>query len=600
MSPSWVVAFWTYEEPRAGIGDPESKLKIEKQIVVINDAISVNVSRSKASHIKSASIQLKITDVQYDKELSPNDYVAIWMCRWEDEANAIAQALQSKSTTQLNGFNSGLKFFGKINNVSKNVSISDQGVPDERINVSAAMFDELNMSVYTRRIEETLVNSLSDSQRDNAFLSKLHFLQTLSPDVFLSLIGKEEDAAKNPLKTPDQMIKFFAKVFLGSGVQTTEPVGPKEGVPQNIGNKLIVPTTVFGKIFRSKSNQYLDNIYFYTGIEDYSPGNANSNIKIMSPSSSNFNGGFHSSSVLKGGALMSTASLDNVPLYSIFNQFLNDICNEMFTTMRYREDGGIRPTIVVRQLPFSTPQIQRLLAQHGGITVPPGESGKLAQYKNLPRWVISDSLIKSINVGYGASNQINMVHILNTSFWSDLIGADASLAERIRGNIANAQLALGNIVYDEKDIQKNGLKAFVKETNFESISFSGKEATLSSPFWTAMQADFLFNSSMKLTGKISCFGIQEPICEGDNLELDGIVYHIEAMEHIAQVFASGNKKFMTVLTLSNGILAKALENDQYFDKFYPAIDIPHTYERYGMTEAQEGPKDLMDRLRGKK
>ena len=64
-----------------------------------------------------------------------------------------------------------------------------------------------------------------------------------------------------------------------------------------------------------------------------------------------------------------------------------------------------------------------------------------------------------------------------------------------------------------------------------------------------------------------------PIAEGDNCEIRGILYHIEAINNSGSLDASGHKSFTTTLSLSNGVVAVSLETGKpmyYKDLFRPA------------------------------
>lgn len=600
QSPSWVVVFWCCDEPRTGFN--ENKLKIRERIIIINDAVSVNVGSNKADHIKTASVNLKITDAQYDERVRPNDYMAVWMCRWESDADEIVNKLINGKGTDLNSFMSGLKFFGKVKSVSKSVNVADDGAPEEIINVQGNMFTELNMSAYMSRLYETFNQGAGSANISNQGIANLGFLRYLDPQIYEAFLNQGDSV----FKTPDQVISFFTKIFLGNGVNAPDIRKEFSGTPDNIGNKIVLPQQVFQDVLgHSASKRYIDNIYFYTGVEKYTPGDANTNPGLLTPNTDRF-GPFRQSPNLKGGIILTSSPLENIELYSLYEKYLNDACNELYTTMRYSPDGGIRPAVIARQIPFSTPQLDLIINAPNGrtggqkIQRPAGTAGLITEFKSLPRWKVDKTLIKSVNVGMGSASHINMVHIYTTPFWTSLGGLNSEQTTQAQKLIQASQYAMGSIVYDEADIQKNGLRAFIKESNFESIEFSNKSnsiGAITSPFWSAMQGDFLFNMHLKLSGRVSCYGLQEPICVGDNFELDGIVYHIEGVDHMCQVFPTGNKKFMSILTLSNGVWDQALDNTKSFLASYPTISIPHTFEIYGLTQQQEGPQKAANRLK---
>jgi len=80
--------------------------------------------------------------------------------------------------------------------------------------------------------------------------------------------------------------------------------------------------------------------------------------------------------------------------------------------------------------------------------------------------------------------------------------------------------------------------------------------------WTKKRADWMFNGHLKLSGSVSLQGIVEPICEGDNVQINDIVYHIESVSHNCSINSNGIKTFTTALQLSNGLYSKGLESDK--------------------------------------
>jgi hypothetical protein len=88
--------------------------------------------------------------------------------------------------------------------------------------------------------------------------------------------------------------------------------------------------------------------------------------------------------------------------------------------------------------------------------------------------------------------------------------------------------------------------------------------TLTGPVnWITVKTDILFGMHLKLTGTLDCFGIFEPICEGDNVEWDGVVFHIESVSHTCGII-DGKKHFMTNLALSNGIKLDTSDGSSMF------------------------------------
>lgn len=73
--------------------------------------------------------------------------------------------------------------------------------------------------------------------------------------------------------------------------------------------------------------------------------------------------------------------------------------------------------------------------------------------------------------------------------------------------------------------------------------------------WSALVADMVFGGHLKHTGSISLVGVQAPIPVGDNFEYDGVLYHIEQVDHSwSRNPSTGERTFQTVLGVTNGVL----------------------------------------------
>jgi len=188
-----------------------------------------------------------------------------------------------------------------------------------------------------------------------------------------------------------------------------------------------------------------------------------------------------------------------------------------------------------------------LVAQNDEIT-------KRTMYSNLPRWDIDESAIKSVNVTPSESNRINFVQVWGRSRGIEFAGLNIN-----QEILKQAQFLVPNYVADDFDIKRHGLRADITETNFDVVS--NNLGTISNIL--AMQrADWLFNGHLKLSGTIVLEGVQEPICEGDNCQVRGVLFHIEDVSHSGQLSTSGNKTFTTTLTVSNGIIASTLDTNE--------------------------------------
>ena len=121
------------------------------------------------------------------------------------------------------------------------------------------------------------------------------------------------------------------------------------------------------------------------------------------------------------------------------------------------------------------------------------------------------------------------------------------------------QIALGNFFYDEGDIERQGLKPYVMTSNFDFPAAKGGDngKQLHAREWAELVADWIIDGHLKESGVLTFQGIQEPIAVGDNLEFDGIIYHIEGVTHVMSIAPGGQKSWVTKVTVSFGMDARS-------------------------------------------
>ena len=71
--------------------------------------------------------------------------------------------------------------------------------------------------------------------------------------------------------------------------------------------------------------------------------------------------------------------------------------------------------------------------------------------------------------------------------------------------------------------------------------------------WRDIMADIVMGQQLRLNGQLVCVGIQSPIAPGDNLEFDGIVFHIEGVTHSGGIADDGMRVFRTILQVTHGV-----------------------------------------------
>jgi hypothetical protein len=211
------------------------------------------------------------------------------------------------------------------------------------------------------------------------------------------------------------------------------------------------------------------------------------------------------------------------------------VLNESYTCYRLAPDGNVYPSIVVRQKPFNNRHYESFADKVAIHT----------KFLDLPRWRISPDLITSLNIGRSDSGRINFVQVFSRS-----LSIDENFNQA-------AQIDAENFYEDKDDIIRHGRKPYIVNCNYD---YPGSDSELRAREWALLVADWVLNGHLKMNGRIQTIGIEEPICIGDNLELDDIVYHIESIGHNMSIAPNGAKMFRTNLSLSMGISEKSTKS----------------------------------------
>jgi hypothetical protein len=150
-------------------------------------------------------------------------------------------------------------------------------------------------------------------------------------------------------------------------------------------------------------------------------------------------------------------------------------------------------------------------------------------------------LAYSFDLGRDEAARINFVQF----FGKSVIGKD--------GYSISEEIAQGNYLFDKDDVSRSGLRPYIVNSLFDQPIPPRTDGLFRSPGWAKIVGDALMGGHLKMSGTINFFGIQDPICVGDNLEFDSVVYHIEGISHTCVITPDGKKNFMTSVTLSNGV-----------------------------------------------
>lgn len=526
-SPAWVLTFlrWNVRDTLRAIpetGVSSDLLSVRKPLVVENDCIQLTTTSNKATLTPSMSAVLMETDVNYSTAIAPGDFVFVNILNWEVDARRIVDIARSNNIGAINKQKDGFKGVYKVQSVRKTVSIDpDTGIKKVIVRVDGYAFTEFNNMIYYNPYLRTDVQGTPKD--DLIFASNIHldYKQLLNPE--------------NKLFVQD-LIRFLIQSFIGVGV-TDQGGTTAAGSPITANTHFYIPQQV-GTFLGSNQAKSAKDVYNYLfGIQKFS-SSLNQNLRTgMNPSNiSTVKDRFYITSVpCEGQCIIKSEYWNQVNAWSIINQYTNAPLNELYTCFRISPTGFVMPTVVFRQIPFTTDFYGKTEE------FPATDASNITLFSSLPRWKISSALITASDIGRDEAARVNFVQFY----------VQPPSDGKKDGFIAD-QTANRNYSYDINDVTRSGLRPHVITTNFEDLTITSQ--TKISRVWALIIGDALIGGHLKMNGTIETIGISDPIAVGDNLEYDQMVFHIEEVVHTCAINpATGTKVFRTTLKLSNGI-----------------------------------------------
>jgi hypothetical protein len=236
---------------------------------------------------------------------------------------------------------------------------------------------------------------------------------------------------------------------------------------------------------------------------------------------------------LYGGLLQPPDNFNQVRIWELLDTYKNTALNEMYVTLRVDQYNNIVPTLIVRQQPYTSKRANKF-----------GGNISYTNFLDLPRWVIDPTMqIGQFNIGTSNAFRCNFLQV-----YGQLMGQRGDQQSSVYQQILD-----GNFVINKPDIVRSGTTVHILNSNADVEVADGRSNT-SIHAWAQLLGDWQMNMHLKLSGTITVAGISAPICIGDNLEYDGIVFQIESIQHSYTCSERGEKSFSTVLALSNGVL----------------------------------------------
>lgn len=530
-SGAYVLTFVRWQN-RDTINYNLPELGVRQPFVVINDAVNIQLSDSKSGVTGSANIILKAGDINYATTMAPGDFVFINLVGSDFEAEELAKI--AGAGNQINKYNQGFKGMYKIQKIRRQVVVDPQsGTKNYQFVIHAFSFTELKTVIY---YNPTAARSFSESR--TLFLSQ-----------FADWWSNNATDRKGNLKNVQGILVKLVKALLGNGLRNRSS---KLAADATSNDQFFVPTMV-GRLLgiKKKGNLTIPDIYnFIFGVwDDVSSGSQTRNSNI--PFGQGFNPNIKKISgdetfyevkggrKLEGWRLLAATDFNYKEIWSIIQSYMNAGINEAYTCMRISpdtENPGVYPTVIIRQKPFTSEHFKSPNKVNGKKSGK-GEDIKHTKYSSLPRWKIHPDLIYSVDLGKDEIARVNYVQ-----FYGRSISANRGYNEALQAE---------NIYYDKDDIKRHGLKPAIITTNCDFPLQRG-DAYSSAKKWAWLMFDMLNAGQNRESGTITCQGILEPICVGDNLEFDNAIYHIEAVSHVMSIDTEGRKTFRTTLMVSFG------------------------------------------------
>lgn len=532
-SPSWVltVVRWSYRDT---LRTANSKtFEVREPLIIENDCINVQVQFNKGTLTPSMSATLLNTDVNYGTAIEPGDFVFVNMLNWEKDARRIAATVESKKA--INGEHDGFKGMYKVQSVRKSIRV-DPGSGTKAVvtHIDGFAFTEFNNTIY---FNPNLINQKN--------LANIGLYVADMGTVWANLI------AFDGVPSLQEILSTLIRGFIGTGAGDGEKidghaVSPNThfAVPLIVGNLL----GVSGQEIKdqedgvSTSVVAAKDIYRYIfGIQKYSGAQGSSIAKGMNPVklSYPYPNISYTEDPVPGNSFLKPEYWNQVKMWSIMQQYTNSPLNELYTAFRISPGGSVMPTVIFRQIPFTTEDFTSQTLGPNQSTDDKSAQIKVTKFMSLPRWKISPSMIYALDIGRDEAARINFVQFYAKSNVNN------------KGVEISGETALGNYVFDHKDIKRSGLRPYVINNSFDDLP---NASIYRAQEWSRIMGDALIGGHLRLNGTMTVIGIVDPITVGDNLEFDGVVYHIEAVAHSCSLnIQDGSRQFRTQISLSNGM-----------------------------------------------
>lgn len=490
--------------------------------ILIHDGINgAQVQRGKESHVKHAQVTVQGAARDLLRDVFPDDWALLWIVPTRAHFDDLLARVKKGEPANLP--EDGLRLLGRVHQVRKQRRTGADGKKNVTSLLQLVGFQEFDsqlyydMAVATNDVLQQSVGRwltrlgvdadawfgrhATDDRADN--------INTILPQIMELVLGKGGKSGLNPGD---------------ASLQGSFGAGAQEDAP----NAYTVPTVV-GRWLGLEPDgavlSYADLIDVQVGLQRFK--SAKNDLAKMQPSTFD---------PLSGAFYPFFPEMINTPFWQVLSKFLNPSINEMYTSLRLGggTDPAVFPTWTVRQIPFTTEAFQ---------DDPPS-----TRFLAVPRWVIPSSLVKDDDLGRSNATRTNLVHVYGSSL------------QFAGQNSQSKQIVENPIIHDDLDIQRSGPRPLMLTVECSIDDNRSAESAK----WTQLIADRTMGSHLTLSGTVSCVGLPAPIAEGDNVEIDGMVYHVEELLDVYQISPEGRKSWRTILRLTNGVLAESKHPLHYY------------------------------------
>lgn len=500
----------------------EGNLLERRRTIIRNDVIRCSVSKAKSASSGTFTITLKRgkvvingqpqpRDINYLDVIHPGDWVMIYLKK--------SGSINIESTNA----NSGLKSIGIVENV-RYVEIDDAetGKPRLEYIVTGRDFGKVFES-------DVFFNPLINQNTARAVLG-VNFLY----DENFSVKGRERPITANAADpfSPDRIVRKLVSFYLGSG-------------RDNDGTQNLSETSVTNQPWYIPSQ--FARRFFPNGIEKRHPTISDIINLDKIGLQKYINGALNSVSQLPGQLQALKALPSSGTVWSILQFFQNSAVNELYTELIPDNNNNLKPTLVLRQYPFSNKTNHETNAftadesfDNNNFLDPvrdivPRE--KKTFLVDLPRFEIVSSDIKEKNIGKSDFERIN--HILVVP----------------RGDTKNFNSNF--IAYvNTPSVQRHGVQSLQRQSIFVNDSTQNRIGDFRQVcrYYTSLMTDWFFLNHLLYNGSIVIDGVNQHVQIGTNLYIRDIqqLFHIEGCNHIYNQSPDGVIDYSIELTVTRG------------------------------------------------